>query len=192
MLKITKKKPDFFDDLVKGKKSWDNLRGEEKKIITEYLKKNEQEGMCAYCESKLKENSYHIEHFRKRSLFPELTFDYNNLFLSCNNENSCGKHKDRYGLTKDEFNTIYSPLNINLDEFEYSYTGEILGKTPKAKKTIDVFNLNERSLVEKRKTIIKNIQNCKTYLDLDLFDIFQEFKTFLIFLKNSNFFETQN
>ncbi|RUM61225.1 MAG: TIGR02646 family protein [Persephonella sp.] len=192
MLKITKKKPDFFDDLVKDKKNWDNLRGEEKKIIAEYLKKNEQKGMCAYCESKLKENSYHIEHFRKRSLFPELTFDYNNLFLSCNNENSCGKHKDRYGLTKDEFNTIYSPLYINLDEFEYSYTGEILGKTPKAKKTIEVFNLNERSLVEKRKKIIKSIEFCREYLNLDLFEIFQEFKTFLIFLKNSNFFETQN
>jgi len=178
MLKIDKKEPLFFADFIKNKKLWSDIKN--RAILNQELLK-EQINMCAYCESRLKDY-YHIDHFYKRDLFPKLTFDYDNLFLSCNCENSCAKHKDSYGLKIDEFNKIFSPKNINLDEFEYSFTGEIIGKTQKANKTIEVFNLNSRSLVEKRKKISINSQNM---MDYDLFEIFQEFKMFLEFLQSN-------
>ncbi|NOZ91078.1 MAG: TIGR02646 family protein [Epsilonproteobacteria bacterium] len=170
MLKITKTKPEFFKKLIKGKKVWSDIKNREE--LNQNLVK-EQEGMCAYCESRLKD--YHIDHFFKRDLFPKLTFDYDNLFLSCNCERNCAKFKDRFGLKKEEFFNIFSPIDINLDEFDYSLTGEILGKTAKAKRTIEVFNLNSKSLVEKRKRISYQTMG----LEFDLFEIFGEFKTFL-------------
>jgi len=175
MLKITKNKPHFFDKLVKDKKVWSDLkdRNELNQVLLQ-----EQNNMCVYCESKLKD--FHIDHFFKRDLFQKQTFEYDNLFLSCNFEFHCAKYKDKFGLKKEEFFEIYSPIDINLDEFEYSFTGEILGKTDKAKKTIEVFNLNQKSLVEKRKKISLSVEH---YKEFDLFEIFGEFKTFLEFLK---------
>ena len=56
-----------------------------------------QAGRCAYCEAQLAEDNRHIEHFRQRSRFQQGTFDWNNLFGSCNRVTSCGKHKDSCG-----------------------------------------------------------------------------------------------
>jgi len=178
MLQVDKQEPIFFHNFIKGKKVWSDIK-DRQELNKELLK--EQANMCAYCESKIPKD-YHIDHFYKRDLFPKLTFNYDNLFISCNCEKSCAKYKDKYGLKKDDFNTFFSPQNINLDEFEYSLTGEIIGKTEKANKTIIVFNLNNRSLVEKRKTISLNSKNM---MDYDLFEIFQEFQTFLEFLKKN-------
>jgi len=53
---------------------------------------------CAYCEADIAGSSdRHIEHFRQRSRYPQGTFQWQNLFGSCNRVNSCGKHKDSCG-----------------------------------------------------------------------------------------------
>lgn len=57
-----------------------------------------QGGRCAYCECKLKQHVQHIEHFRQRGRYPEGTFAWDNLFLSCDRKDSCGKHKDKCGF----------------------------------------------------------------------------------------------
>jgi len=101
--------------------------------------------MCAYCESKIKK--YHIDHFKTRNQYPEFTFNYNNLFVSCECEKSCAKNKDKIGLNRSDFDNFYFPLSININEFEYTLLGDILGKTDKAKKTIEIFNLNSKSLI---------------------------------------------
>jgi len=42
-------------------------------------------GNCAYCESKINASrSAQVEHFKPKSLFPTLTYDWDNYFLSCN------------------------------------------------------------------------------------------------------------
>jgi len=48
---------------------------------------------CAYCEGGL-DTGGHIEHFAKRSSHRELTFEWSNLFGSCNREDCCGHYKD--------------------------------------------------------------------------------------------------
>lgn len=52
---------------------------------------------CAYCEGDLDVLGSHIEHFQQRSRYPRGTFEWDNLFWSCNCEDSCGKHKDTCG-----------------------------------------------------------------------------------------------
>jgi uncharacterized protein (TIGR02646 family) len=49
---------------------------------------------CAYCEGDIDSLGQHIEHFRRKSLHPALTFDWNNLFWSCDQTDSCGHFKD--------------------------------------------------------------------------------------------------
>lgn len=52
---------------------------------------------CAYCEASISDFSRHIEHFRQRSRYPQGSFDWTNLFGSCNRAGSCGDHKDKCG-----------------------------------------------------------------------------------------------
>lgn len=56
-----------------------------------------QQNRCAYCERRAGPNANdgHIEHFRNQSAHPELSTDWNNLFWSCKDESTCGKHKDK-------------------------------------------------------------------------------------------------
>jgi len=52
---------------------------------------------CAYCEAAIALGGQHIEHFRQRSRYPQGTFQWDNLFGSCNRQDTCGKHKDGCG-----------------------------------------------------------------------------------------------
>ncbi|ACS54511.1 conserved hypothetical protein [Rhizobium leguminosarum bv. trifolii WSM1325] len=49
---------------------------------------------CAYCEGDIDSLGQHIEHFRRKSLHSALTFDWDNLFWSCDQTDSCGHFKD--------------------------------------------------------------------------------------------------
>ena len=54
-------------------------------------------GKCAYCESKIKHVSDpHIEHYRPKSKFPDLTFAWDNLLLACGQCNSAKYKGDRF------------------------------------------------------------------------------------------------
>ncbi len=54
---------------------------------------------CAYCERRTADgrDNGHIEHFRKQADNPALEVHWPNLFWSCIDEGSCGKHKDQCG-----------------------------------------------------------------------------------------------
>lgn len=53
---------------------------------------------CAYCEGPIGPQNRHIEHFRQRDRHPQGTYDWNNLFGSCNRASTCGKSKDQCGI----------------------------------------------------------------------------------------------
>jgi uncharacterized protein (TIGR02646 family) len=55
---------------------------------------------CAYCEAPIADGNRHLEHFRQRNGnggFARGTFDWANIFGSCNRGDTCGRHKDRCG-----------------------------------------------------------------------------------------------
>ncbi|MBK8454136.1 MAG: retron Ec78 anti-phage system effector HNH endonuclease PtuB [Thiofilum sp.] len=83
-----------------GTNQWTEVTPAEKTEIWEQLGIMQQ-GRCAYCECALPiQNDHyaaHIEHFRQRGRYPQGTFEWENLFGSCNRQNSCGKHKDECG-----------------------------------------------------------------------------------------------
>ena len=177
MQKIIKSEPEFFKSAKrkvrkpKEYKAWndDNIVAI-KPQLKEYII-NEQNSLCAYCERKLEDiQKLSIDHFKKRDLFPEETLEYTNLFISCPTNNQCEKHKDNFGLSKEDYEKIIHPVFEEPEEYlTYDLTGYILPKDnldiqkkKKAEFTIKVFNLNNRALVEDRKKIINILKN---YLD---------------------------
>ncbi|MCL4551938.1 MAG: TIGR02646 family protein [Candidatus Marsarchaeota archaeon] len=75
--------------------SYADLRGLEKESIRAALL-TIQGQRCAYCERRTGDGTDdgHIEHFRNQANHRDLDCDWNNMFWSCNDEKTCGKHKD--------------------------------------------------------------------------------------------------
>jgi len=183
MKRINKREPMFYSTFIRRNHpvEWDDVAEIRDNIRTymlsglvpdETIEQNtvsEQNFQCAYTEIDIEENgnSSHIDHFRKQSMFPNLRFEWSNLFTSTNNEYFGAKHKDNtYRIQQEEYQNLINPAIDNPNNFfKYSFTGEILIKAidensseyKKAKLTRDVFNLNERSLVEQRQTVVKTV-----------------------------------
>ena len=171
MLRVTKIEPKFFSDkkrkIKKPKEStaWREL-ADIRENLRSYILSKEQSDMCIYCEKKITSNNQksNIDHYKTRKLYPELTLDYNNLFVSCNHNAHCSSYKDRLPLTKEDYQNILNPLSIELDNtFGYTSFGEIEPLNKKALFTQDSFNLNHISLVEERKLIIQNFESYREF-----------------------------
>lgn len=76
-----------------GLHNWGHLTDADRKQIWDELTAM-QGKRCAYCEADISSGERHIEHFRQKGRDPTQTFVWGNLFGSCNNGSTCGKHKD--------------------------------------------------------------------------------------------------
>lgn len=120
---------------------------------------------CAYCERPLGDSG-DIDHFRPKSLYPWLAFEWVNLLYACK---TCNQSKsDKFPLvgrsapflsTIDEIRLIEQPLLVDpTSELPGKYlnflsTGLIapLRNSRKGKETISSYQLNEPSLIDARK-----------------------------------------
>ena len=75
---------------------YNNLHGPQKAEIRTALIAIQRE-RCAYCERRtgMANDDGHIEHFQNQAGHEHLETDWTNLFWSCNDEKTCGKHKDK-------------------------------------------------------------------------------------------------
>ena len=106
---------------------------------------------CAYCEGPLDSLGQHIEHFRRKGNghYPHLAFDWNNLYWSCDQTDSCGHFKD-HGAGTYEVNELVDPCIDAPDRFfRFRSDGTISIRTGlsgldqrRAQETLRVFNLN--------------------------------------------------
>lgn len=154
--------------------NWQGLDGVVRTNTRKYILENEQGNQCAYTELplELEKNNSHIEHLKRKdsTFFPELTFEWSNLFISCNSDDFGGKYKDgKYlkGKTKADNALILNPALENpIDFFELKNWGELTIKEGlhgtakiKAEETIKAFNLNHNSLQERRRLIIQDVND---------------------------------
>ena len=150
-----------------GLTTWDQYQSRKKRKLKKYILENEQHWLCCYCEKKitLDFNSSHVEHIKPKSSDPiNLTFNYNNLLVSCegnhyneigdNRKNTCGQFK----LQNFDENLFLNPTVVaNIHEyFLFDFEGIISPSDfdkPKAKYTCDILNLNgaNNKLAEARK-----------------------------------------
>jgi len=107
---------------------------------------------CCYCEGKVGTQSYgQIEHLRPRVKFPELTYDWTNLHLSC--EICNGKKNDKWD---DDFPVIDPTVDDVNNMIRYnSITGEYeaVENNGRGSFTISVVDLNRASLCRRRRRI---------------------------------------
>jgi len=99
-------------------------------------------GLCCYCESDFGGSSYeNIEHYKPKSKFPELSFEWDNLHLACQR---CNTNKsDKWELKGPHF---IDPVEDNPDEhFDYNFCS-IIAKTERGVYTIKEIDLNREAL----------------------------------------------
>lgn len=162
-------------DMAKTQKKYHNqwdeafLNTDEHTAISNCLYER-QNHYCAYCDIKISEqNDGHIEHLERSSDNPQRTFDWSNMFFSCNHTDSCGKFKD---ASKNPQN--FNPMDIvdpSVDDpgdfFVYDLEGNILPKDAdhehKAKETIRIFNLNNARLTGIRSGLAVTITGILKY-----------------------------
>ena len=169
--------PEFINFVQRNNpQNWEGLAAVVRTNTRKYILENEQSNQCAYTELPLEyeKNNSHIEHLKRKdsAFFPELTFEWTNLFVSCYSDDFGGKYKDgKYlkGKTKADNALIINPSleNPNL-YFELTNWGELtikadlqgIAKT-KAEETIKAFNLNHNSLQDRRREMIQSVNDYK-------------------------------
>ncbi|OAV69883.1 hypothetical protein Barb6XT_00221 [Bacteroidales bacterium Barb6XT] len=184
MKKIDKKEePTFYSKYIKQHKptQWDDIapvRSDLRAHIWE-----EQKRCCAYTEVllNLNKDNFHIDHYKTQNLYPQLTFDYSNLLVSCNSEKYGAKHKDKLIKGREEYENLINPVEESPSEYmEFTFTGhvEAVNSCRKGEETIRLFNLNEKSLVERRKTALSCF-NMEGFTEEDLVQFVGEFETMI-------------
>ncbi len=204
MKKINKNEPQFFKDYLKTNKpkTWGELSRDISFDVRKYMLSgmtpdnneyiSEQNYQCAYTEIDIEPEESHVDHFKKQSMFQkhEFIFDWSNLFTASNNEDYGAKHKDK-NININDYEYLINPALENPNKYlTYTLLGDVVEKSHdknsieylKAKKTIDLFNLNDYALVEQRKTVSRQIKKMYEQLSLDeikrnigRFDTFVEF-----------------
>lgn len=87
-----------------GRDNWGAVRRDDKVEIWLALEAMQSQ-RCAYCEAAIAEGNRHIEHFVQKGRDPRVTFQWGNLFGSCNREDTCGKYKDHCA-------GVYNPADL--------------------------------------------------------------------------------
>lgn len=125
---------------------------------------------CAYCEGPIRHGG-HLEHFRRKNRrrqdgFPELTFEWDNLFLACDSTVHCGHYKDRPGADAYDAEDLIKPDIHDPDDYLYFHsTGQVIVRNNRsnmtehdrlrASETIRVFNLDCSTLRGERFKVLK-------------------------------------
>ncbi|MGX5152698.1 retron Ec78 anti-phage system effector HNH endonuclease PtuB [Enterobacter hormaechei] len=160
------------------KDDWDSLSSSDKREVWEEIIKM-QGKLCAYCEKKIDhhkkpENNRaerHIEHFYRKGVYKDLTFEWSNLFGSCGELQRCGFYKDKQKY--DDADLIKADERDPDDFFRFFESGDVQIKSgldrqerKMAEVTLRVFNLNpssggvkaeRRSAIESSMTLIKEL-----------------------------------
>ncbi len=168
-----KEAPQAFVDFVKRENPivWDDIHNAAPIVYTSAREalKAEQNNMCGYTEIYFAEGiKGHIDHFVKREHDPHKTFDWQNFIYATRDDSFGARYKDTK-IAKDEYGDILNPVVDHPENyFEYNYLGEILPKEKlsnidhqKAKRTIELFNLNHPTLCHRRSKMVLSIDSLR-------------------------------
>ena len=186
-------------------------KGEKEKAEKKYNHKEVKDSLkkmfnhkCAFCESHITHIDYgQIEHFKPKSKYPELCFDWHNLLMSCTICNSKAFKGDKFPL-RNENGPLINPVEEqpnNFFKFEYdidSRTFLVIPKNKRALTSIKILGLNRDELILLRtrrlsqllelltKALDKNPNNEHVLNDfIDLFSEKDEFYAFIVNILNN-------
>ncbi len=129
---------------------YDDLSHAERGAINDATRQ-EQFGLCAYCCKKIGESDSMNEHVEARNIAKNRTLDFSNIVASCITPKQCDAAHGSQPLP-------LTPLMVECEtELKFYFSGDVEGLTDRAKQAIDVLNLNNQSLIAKRKQQIKTL-----------------------------------
>ena len=193
--------PQFFIDDTKELNKWNEYRT--KRELKEFILENEQNYLCGYCEAKINLNNSHLEHIEPKSNdYSNLTFNYDNLIVSCqgncesedNKHHTCG-HKKANEFSRDEFlNPTKQKYIREYFIYENGFIKTSIKDSEKAIYTINLLQLNsensnliearKKALTEFRDRVKKNaIKNKKPIKEIAIILLNRENLAFISFLK---------
>jgi uncharacterized protein (TIGR02646 family) len=148
-----------YNGTPSAEKAWSDFGENGDRTRVRKQLENVQNDLCVYCENSLS-NKGHIDHFQPKSSNWRLTFDWDNLVVSCTYNDSCGDKKGK------KFENYWiNPYVIDpVGMFMFYSDGQIKGTSQNAKNIIVDLGLNCPRLVRKRKEILSLYQ--KILLDL--------------------------
>lgn len=119
-------------------------------------------GKCAYCESRITHIDYgHIEHFRPKSKpqFRQLTFEWDNLLLSCAVCNGAEHKGDRFPEAAEGGPMINPCKEEPREHFDFVFDARarlasVVGKTTRGKTTERLLGLNRPELRAYRSRLV--------------------------------------
>ena len=167
MRKIEKGEPmaEFIQFVRKYSPSrWEDAAGVSR-VWREYMLKNEQHQLSGYTELYLSDlDRTHIDHFKKRELYNDCVFNWNNLVVDSIDDSFGARFKDNHIHNQQDNERLINPINEDAARFfQYESTGKMIPakeltdeERQRAQFTIDKFNLNESSLKERRRVILNN------------------------------------
>lgn len=155
---LQEKKEDWKAALLSENSQTNQIKYRDPEIKTALL--SETSNKCVYCESKIGHNCPgDIEHKIPKSLKPELTFDWDNMTIACN---ECNRRKGQY----------YDPdcmfLDPNIDDVEslLCHVGPIVFNVPgstRSEVTVRLLELNtlvgRQSLIDRKMEKLESIKN---------------------------------
>jgi uncharacterized protein (TIGR02646 family) len=113
-----------------------------------------QNGLCGYCESMLTQTT-RIDHFEPKKHHYALTFDWDNVVLSCDEKDSCdckkGGNFNNYWINP----YVTDPTGM----FKFYADGQVQGLSVDAQNIIEDFGLDCPSLETKRKGVLSTLQH---------------------------------
>lgn len=148
---------------------------------------------CVYCERRINDEYFPIEHYRPKSLYYWLAYSWDNLLLSCTKCNTKKSNKFEIKGQKatfedshltmihslgDDYDSQELPSLINPEKEDvekhlcFTPAGEISSDNARCKYTIKTCDLDRKSAQENRKTVWDNLYNeleaqAKNYLKGD-------------------------
>jgi HNH endonuclease len=157
-------------DPVKNKKDIKKVQNKYRHIKVKDALVEMFHGKCAYCESKITTVTYGaIEHFFPKSVYVDLTYEWNNLLLSCDLCNDA-KHKgmkfpldsDGNALLIDPTDGITDPtLHLKFVWDDVAGLASVYGRDDRGKTVETIFDLNglrgRQELINHRSRYVKRL-----------------------------------
>lgn len=135
-------RPACLDNYDWKTQTWDDFQGQDRRTVRLSLQSMQGQQIvadasddeqrfilglrCAYCECQIFHGG-HMEHFRRKNQahYPELTFEWTNLFIACGSKEHCGHYKDRGGAPYNPDDLI-KPDEHDPDDYLYFHSsGEV-------------------------------------------------------------------
>ncbi|MBO1058514.1 MAG: TIGR02646 family protein [Dolichospermum sp. JUN01] len=115
-------------------------------------------GKCAFCERKVELSAGRIEHFRPKSQYVNLTFDWNNFLYSCEVCNNRQNKGSKFPLDCDGTQLLIDPTDEDCDIYQYlefywdkeTKLASVVGKDGRGKVVQEILDLNRKDLREHR------------------------------------------